>query len=98
MIEGLKVIVVGTELVDLCKAQAARLRDKAVLARKNEAVLKEAPVEFSSSNVNQFKDRAAECDSEADELDFTAKHIALGESYLLDSSDLRKLGIVKRAW
>jgi hypothetical protein len=48
--------------------------------------------------VRALTDKQTEHESQAGEMDFIAKHIDVGENYLLDSQALVKLGICKNRY
>jgi hypothetical protein len=95
MIEGLKVTVLGSELKGICMARADFHMKRATFHEKQKEVLEEEGLEDSMSNIQnapkfaRIKDHRAS----ADELIFIANHLKLEEEYLLDRSDLHKLGI-----
>lgn len=102
MIEGLKLIVPGADVIELCKSAAAKKRASADNIQK---VLDVAGAEVASGNVNSSmaigangEVRMKEMRREADELDFYAKYIVPEEKYQLERDDLCRLGVVKNMY
>lgn len=103
VIHGLKSIVNGLELRQLCNDRAAALRSEAVaLAAQADAMPQEVTVTNmgkSSSQPNakvaQTRIKATRSVGEAAELDFIANHVAVDTLYVLDAMDLRRLGVSK---
>jgi hypothetical protein len=100
MIEGLKVTITGTELVELCLKHAVFHHDRVAFYETQKHALPEIDENVPEfSNVSKapqqmMADRIKHHQTEAAELRFYAKYIKAGEEYLLDRNDLAKLGIV----
>lgn len=99
MIEGLKVTVKGTELRDLCLKHAEYQRQRAKVYADQTASMEANEIEgmnYSGGDPKkQLRDRHDHHESEAGELQFIGEHLNLTEDYLLERSDLLKLGICK---
>jgi hypothetical protein len=99
MIEGLKVTVTGAVLRDIAIARVEHLTGRHEEYAKQVASMEAAKVEgmayTNGDPVKALRDRMAQHRTEAEELSFIAKYLDLGESYLLDRTDLYRLGIVK---
>ena len=100
MIEGLKVIVDGPELVDLCMGRSVWHLDRSRLYRQQAVAMEANRLEgmqnTSAGNpVDQLKEKARGHEADYEELQFIAKHVDLKENYLLGRDDLVKLGITK---
>ena len=100
MIEGLKVTVDGSELVELCLSRSQWHSERAELYRNQalsiEANKLEGMHNTSAGNpAEQLKEKAKTHEADSSELNFIAKHLVPGESYLLGREDLQKLGITK---
>lgn len=110
MIEGLKVTVSGTELRDLCLKQAEFHDARRATYSENAKNLADAEQGDEESGLGAIaytgqadpkkalRDKATQHGNSADELRFIAAHLDLSESYLLDDSALRKLGITKNGY
>lgn len=101
MIEGMKVLVAGKELILLCKTRAIHHLERAEKAQLKIVSMKQLMVEGGMTNtssgdpVKTLEDRRDSHESEAAELTFTADHLVADETYLLGRDDLMKLGIAK---
>lgn len=99
MIEGIKVTIDGNELKELCESRAAHHRERAATYEQQASNMKEAQIEgmnYTNGNpINTLEDKQHRHANEADELKFIADHVALEETYLLDTNDLNKLGITR---
>jgi len=97
MIEGLKLTIAGTEVAELARAEAARLKEKAASIRKVSTIAA-GQDDNMNSNIRNMDERASGFDAKAQELSFIADHLVLAETYQLDSGDLRLLGVVSGHW
>lgn len=102
MIEGLKLIVPGSDLIELCKSEAAK---KLASADNIQKILDTVGTEVAAGNVNSNttvndngKERMKSMRGEAAELLFHSKYIVADEKYLLERQDLHRLGVVKSAY
>jgi hypothetical protein len=99
MISGLKVTVSGTELIELCKTRTDEHRERSRAYGKQIEAMKSGRLEgmqyTGGDPIQSLNDRQKKHDADGDEMDFISKHIEPAESYLLDLSDLQKLGICK---
>ena len=98
-IEGLKVIVAGPELRDLCNKQATFHHERASAYAKQHSNLQDAQIEaMQYSNGDPKKalaDKQAEHENKARELTFIAEHIKQDAEYLLDRSALAEVGVIR---
>lgn len=98
MIHGLKVVVQSVELKELCLARANHHRDRAFAYSEQIKSMESNKIEgmaYTNGNpIQSLKDRRAKHENEASELLFIANHLVGDESYMLEHSDLEKLGIV----
>ena len=98
MIEGLKVIIAGTELVTLCESRAKYHEDRAAFYASQKEALPDIDENLPTfNNVSKrpqemMQERIASHKSEAAELRFIGAHIKVDESYLLNREDLGKPG------
>jgi len=99
MIEGIKVTVLGDELRMLCLNRAEHHKQRVQAYTEQVANMESAAVEgmnYTNGNpVQALKDRIKSHAGDADEMEFIASHVKLQEEYLLDSSDLVKLGVAR---
>ena len=100
MIEGLKVMVEGKELAELCWERSTWHIERAQLYRNQALSIEQNQLEgmanTSAGNpIEQLKDKARSHESDAAEMKFIAEHIVSSETYLLERDDLVKLGITK---
>jgi hypothetical protein len=96
MIEGLKVTIGTAELQLLCMTQAQCHVNRAEDYRKNLATLEALNVANTSNRPgDEAKEKIKRYEAQAAELDFIAMHLVPNEQYLLDSSDLARLGITQ---
>lgn len=94
MIEGLKVTVSGTELKQLALARAKFHAEKAATLKGQLSTLDSLDMTGKSMDpAREARDKIENCNRQAAELQFIAEHLTDGETYLLESSDLVKLGI-----
>lgn len=100
MIEGLKVVVVGEELAQLCAVRAKHYRLRAVDYETQAQKLADALAEISEANYSNTGDPADQIkahkqvnQAKAEELEFIGAHIKSSETYLLSQDDLARLGI-----
>jgi hypothetical protein len=100
MIEGLKVKVKGLELMDICRKRALELRAKAEAVERQVDAIAEVGIEATGSSdpKRALADRRRNLEADASELDFTAAHLDAAEDYLLDRSDLARIGIWRSAY
>lgn len=102
MIEGLKVTVPGSEVHTLVNARAKYHRDRAAAYRSKltafDDVDEEAMTKLSNDPATTLRQKAESHENSAEELEFVAKWLNIGEKYLLSSADLRMLGVVKSHW
>lgn len=100
MIQGLKITVLGPELRDLIDKRIAYSQERSEFYADKVKLLEGVEMNAGSS-VDAFHDLTNKRDQhsrEAEELAFIADHLDLGETYLLDRSDMQRLGIVKQGW
>lgn len=100
MIEGLKVIVDGSELVDLCMNRSAWHLERSNLYRNQALSMEQNRLEGMQNTsagdpATQLKEKARGHEADYEELVFIAKHVVLQEQYLLCRDDLTKLGITR---
>ncbi len=99
MILGLKVTIGGEELCQLCQKQADHHRARVQVYEQQIASAEANDIEgmeYTGGDPKKaFKDRQQVHQNAAMEMDFIGDHIDKSESYLLDRSDLEKLGVVK---
>ena len=102
MIDGLKVMVPGEELIQICLNRVTELH---AAADKNEQLAKAFDREMEAvgktSNIGPrdgLEEKAKRQRSEAQELAFLAAHLNRAETYQLDRSDLVRIGVVKEQW
>ncbi len=99
MIEGLKVTVEGSELGELCESRAVHHESRAETYAKQIVSMNEDKIEgmnyTNGDPVKTLEDRKSHHEGEAAELRFIAGHLVATEQYLLERSDLQKLGICK---
>jgi hypothetical protein len=100
MIEGLKVTVEGKELYELCWERSNWHADRALLYRNQALSMEQNQLEgmtntSAGSPIEQLKEKARSHESNASEMKFIAEHIVPTEHYVLDGTDLVKLGIAK---
>jgi hypothetical protein len=104
MIEGLKVTVPGPELVAMCLRHAEFHESRVAFYLGQKEALPEIDEETPDfSNVSKkpremMSERIKTHKAEAQELRFYAKYLKAGEDYLLDRSDLSRLGIVSNRY
>lgn len=103
MIEGLKCIIPGTEVAELARAEAKKLRDRAeklAAVKVVDSQLGDDELAEKGSNVNKVRqdveDRIKSLRTRAAELDFIATHIKTTEEYELSQSDLKVLGALSQ--
>ena len=96
MIEGLKITIRGSEVVEIARAEAARLTKKAERYEANADLLRDDAM--NNSSAESMRGKAKTDRREADELLFIAAHIDVSENYQLLLSDLCKLGVVERGY
>lgn len=87
-IEGLKVTVPAKELAMTCRDRAKWHEIRAVFYEKTKNALPEMPEAMMKDRIDRHRGEAAE-------LLFIAAHLDSKAVYLLDRSDLHKLGVVK---
>lgn len=102
-IEGLKVTVPAAELKTLCHARAKWHEGRADFYKKTKKALPDAdegtPTTSNSKSPDEMmQERIDRHRVEAAELVFIAQHVDSKAVYLLDRSDLHKLGIVKERY
>lgn len=105
-IEGLKVTVPAKELAMLCRDRAKWHEARAIFYEKTKNALPDAeeemPPDMTTSNSKRpeamMKERVDQHRSAAAELLFIAGHLDSKAVYLLDRSDLHKLGVVKERY
>lgn len=99
MITGLKVTVAAEELKTLCCIQSDYHRNRSCKYQEQVASMEANEIEgmnhTNGNPVQTLKDRQSKHANESAELTFIAEHLLAGETYLLDQSDLVKLGITK---
>lgn len=99
MIQGLKVTIPGPELHGLCHKHADYHEERAQVYQKKLDLLQNDGIEaMDYTNGDPKKplgDKALHHGNAAKELRFIAEHLDLGEQYLLDQTDLAKLGITQ---
>lgn len=106
MIEGLKVTIPGKIVQELLEQKAAHHDSRTKFYRDQEEKLKAAGIEtapehakFSSSNnanpVKEAQDSVTRHENNAREARFLAKHVDVGERFLLSSTDLVNLGVLR---
>lgn len=99
MINGIKVTVHGSELRTLCLKRAQHHERRSEAYAQQIDSMKTNQIEgMSYTNgdpIKALQDRKSIHDNEESELQFIADHLDLTEKYILDSSDLQKLGITK---
>lgn len=99
MIQGLKVTVSGIELKELCEKRAAHHTERASVYTAQAESMEKNQIEGMNYSGGDPKRALLEKkmghEADASELTFIAKHIRLDEEYLLDNTDLHKLGICK---
>ena len=103
MIQGLKVTVKASELRALCQKQAALHEDRAAFYKEKAKALE--GMQSNGPNYGttgqdprqQMLAKQTEHQNAFHELEFVAEHLTVGEEYLLDSADLRRLGIIRNA-
>ena len=94
MIEGLKVTISGEELHKLCLSRAEYHAKRAKDYEATLATLESLNVPNTSNRPgDDAKNKIEHHKSLAAELEFIGRHIAMEERFLLDASDLHKLGI-----
>lgn len=103
MIEGLKVTVSGEELSQLCTRWAEHHHERAKIYADQIKSMEEAKIESAVNMTNgdpiaALKSQEERHVAEASEMEFIAKHLVRTESYLLDNSDLARIGVTKRRW
>lgn len=99
MTEGLKVTVKGAELRELCLKRVEHHSQRALVYVDQIASMEANEIEgmnYSGGDPKrQLLERREYHEAEAGELQFIGDHLNLTEDYLLDRSDLQKLGICK---
>ena len=102
MIEGLKVTVVGVEVSELARKQAAFHSERADFYGKQVAMYADHQSSSPGLQYTSHQDpktaalqKQSEHKYKSDHLEFIAAHIKPAEEYLLDSSALKTLGILK---
>lgn len=93
MVEGLKLIVPGSEVRTLLLKQHDEYINRAVRARKAVELLGADADHGMVSKVNSARDQAESFQSRAAELKFMADHTDTNETFLLDRHDLTILGV-----
>ena len=103
VIEGLKVTVVGAEVADLAKKQAAFHAGRAAFYGKQvelyAGVQEGAPgIQYTTSHQDPKAaalQKQTEHQQKADHLSFIAAHVKADAEYLLDNAALSTLGVLK---
>lgn len=99
MIEGLKVTITGQELKELCVKRSEFHIGRSKVYQEQLCNMENTEVEgmtYSNGDPKRsLKDKKDQHLSDAGELEFISKHLNLNEEYLLDITDLVKLGIAK---
>lgn len=103
VIQGLKVTVPGEKVADLIEARIKHHRERAAFyAEKVTALEGVGDLNEGKSSViapaDQMRQKKQEHEREATELQFMRDHLKLTEEYLLDRTDLNRLGIVQQGW
>ena len=93
MVEGLKLIVPGSEVRDLLLRQHDQYICRAVKAQKAVELLGADADHGMASKMNFAHDQAESFQSRAAEFKFMADHTDISESFLLDRHDLTILGV-----
>lgn len=101
MIHGLKVTIMGGELIGLCARRVAALTAKAdgyadTLSKVDK--LGDDLARHSGDPRERMKEREQEHRQEAAELAFIGTHLVASETYELDRQDLQRLGIVSKGY
>lgn len=98
IIEGIKITINGTELQELCQNQATHHFERATVYAEQLLAMKANEIEgmeYSGGDPTKaISDRRDKHKAEAQELKFIADHINPAATYILDTRDLAKLGIV----
>ncbi|BCM89067.1 hypothetical protein IAD21_00910 [Abditibacteriota bacterium] len=98
MIQGLKVTIPGAELRQLCEARATHHKERQAVYEQQIASMEENKVEgmnYSGGDpVRALKEKREQHQQLADEMAFTATHVDVNESYLLDRGDLERIGVI----
>lgn len=100
MIQGLKVTVAGVEVHDLVEKRVAFHRERSEFYAGKVKLLEGVELNAGSS-VDAVRDLEGKRDQhsrDAQELAFYADHLDRQETFLLDRSDLQRLGVVKSAY
>lgn len=99
MIEGLKVTIPGAELRQLCEDRAAHHAARVEAYQGQVDSMKSAqvePMQYSGGDpIKALEDKRDQHQTQGDEMTFIAAHIDTTESYLLDRSDLERIGVVR---
>ena len=96
MIQGLKVTITGTELRELCHARAKHHRERMAVYQTQLHSVQELQIEgtHSGNPAKALEEKRAQHEAQAQEMEFIGSHIDTSETYLLDNSDLQKIGVV----
>lgn len=99
MIEGLKVTIEGTELKGLCEKRSIFHAERAEAYLRQVANLDldgVEPMQYTGGDPKRaLRDKGTEHENASAEMAFTAAHINVNETYILDRSDLATLGITR---
>ena len=102
MIEGLKVTLTGEKLKALAISHAEHHESRMLTYAAQVESMTKAKVEgmeyTNGDPIRNLTERREQHASAASELRFIADNIKLSEEYLLDNSDLVKLGVLKSRW
>ena len=89
----------GAELRGLCEERAAHHAERVVVYQQQVDSMKDAKIEamqYSGGDpVKALQDKRDGHQTQADEMTFIAAHVDVSESYLLDRSDLERIGVVR---
>jgi len=102
MIQGLKPTVSGLKLRAICIARATHHTERATKYSEQLASMEAAEIEgmnyTNGDPKRSMREKRDQHISDADEMVFLAENIDVSESYILDASDLGKLGICRRGY
>lgn len=99
IIEGLKVTIAGTELKKLAQTRAAFHLERAKFYTKTKSQLPDDDAAVAASNSGKrpeemMQERIRTHNQEASEFVFIADHLDIKAKYILDRTDLYRLGVV----
>jgi hypothetical protein len=103
MIEGLKITVPGTEVAKRLSERAAYHRTRKGEYEQRVKTLEQAGVEQREARLSSYSDPLREArdgvqrhDEKANEYEYLARFVDVNQTFLLDTSDLARMGVLGR--